>query len=99
MKSPLYILLLLVASLVAASLDAFPDPPAVHSHALDVKVTGARDLPNACDDQRSHWISLCRILPPPFGRVEFAGMLHPNRLGDEKAAMRHAADASPPAVA
>jgi len=26
-------------------------------------------------------------------------MLHPNRLGDEKAAMRHAADASPPAVA
>ena len=99
MKSPLYIVLLLVASVVAASVDAFPDPPAVHSHVLDVKVTGARDLPNACDDQRSHWISLCSILPPPCGRVEFTGMLHPNRLGGEKAAMRHAADPSPPAVA
>jgi hypothetical protein len=99
MKSPLYIVLVLVASLVASSLDASPDPPAVHPHALDAKSTEARDLPNSCDNQRSHWISLCGVLPLPFGRVDFTGMVTPNRLGDEMAAVRHAADPSPPAVA
>jgi hypothetical protein len=98
MKSPPYIVLVLVASLLAASLDAFPDPPAVNPHGLNVKVTVARDLPSAYDDQRWHWISLCGVLPLPFRRVDFARMMTPKRLGDAMAAVRHAADPSPPAV-
>src|SRR5258705_7385424 len=96
MKSPLYSVLVLVASLVAASLDAFPDPPAVNPHGLDVKLTGARDLPSVCDDQRSQGVSLCWVLPLPVRRIDFTGMVTPNRLCEAKAAVRHAADPSPP---
>ena len=45
MKSILYIVLVLVASLAATAVDRLPDPPALNPHILDTKVAGLHHRP------------------------------------------------------
>jgi hypothetical protein len=96
MKSILYIVLVLLASLVATSVDAAPDPPAVNPHILDVKIAGLREFPNAFNMQRLSCASPCLAPHLPFRRVELTEMVTPNRPSDEISLAGHAADPSPP---
>jgi hypothetical protein len=97
MKSILYIVLVLVASLVAASVDAAPDPPAVNPHTLDFKIAGLREFPDAFDEQRLHCASPCLAPHLPLRRVDLTEIVKPNHPGDEIAMVGYAADPSPPA--
>ena len=89
-------MLVLAASLVATSVDAVPDPPAVNPHILDVKIAGLRGVPGAFDEQRLHCASLCLVPYLPFRRVDLTEMVKPNRPSDEMALVGYAADPSPP---
>jgi len=95
MKLILYIVLVTVAALVASSLDAVPDPPAVNPH-LDVKIAGLRELPNAVDEQslRLAWSGLAP--QPPRRRSGLTEIAGPNRPSEELAVVACAADPSPP---
>jgi hypothetical protein len=96
MKLILYIVLVTVAALVASSLDAVPDPPAVNPHGLDAKIAGVRELPTAADEQSLRFARAC-LAPQPLrrqsGLTEIAG---PHRPSEELAVVAYAADPSPP---
>ena len=96
MKLILYIVLVTVAALVATSLDAVPDPPAVNPHGLDAKIAGVRELPNTANDQILRF-TLAYLAPQPLrhrsGLPEIAG---PQRPSEGLAVVACAADPSPP---
>ena len=96
MKLILYIVLVTVAALVASSLDAVPDPPAVNPHGLNAKIAGVREVPNTADEQSSHF-SLANLEPQNSrrgsGLTEIAG---PPRPSEDLAVVACAADPSPP---
>lgn len=96
MKLILYIVLVMVAALVASSLDAVPDPPAVNPHGLDAKVAGVRELPNTADEQslRFAWAHLAA--QPPRSRSGLTEIAGPHRPSEELAVVACAADPSPP---
>lgn len=96
MKLLVYIALVLGPLLVAASLDAVPDPPAVSPHAVDVGASGLRQAPNASDEQRSQQTSLFVASHYTFQRLDLAGMVETIRSGDDVALVRSAGDPSPP---
>lgn len=94
MKLILYIVLVTVAALVASSLDAAPDPPAVNPHVLDVKIASLRELPNTVDEQNLLLARAC--VAPQFPRVTLSEIVGPSRPSDDMAVVKCAADPSPP---
>ena len=96
MKLILYIVLVTVAALVASSLDAVPDPPAVNPHGLDAKIAGVRELPNTTDEHSLPFVRTC-LAPQLSGQLsgltEIAGA---DRPSEESAVVACAADPSPP---
>ncbi len=96
MKLILYLVLVTVAALLASSLDAVPDPPAVNPHALDVKIASLRELPNGVDEQSLQFAWACVAPHIPIrgaGLTEIAG---PYRPSEELAVVACGADSSPP---
>jgi hypothetical protein len=96
MKLILYIVLVTVAALVASSLDAVPDPPAVSPHGSGAKVTGVRELPNAVDEQNLRFARACLAPQPPRRRSSLTEIAGPNRPSEDLAVVACAADPSPP---
>ena len=96
MKLILYIVLVTVAALVASSLDAVPDPPAVNPHGLDAKIAGARELPAAADEPSLQFARAC-LAPQLSGRRSgLTTITAPRRASEELAVVACAADPSPP---
>jgi len=88
--------LVTVAALVATSLDAVPDPPAVNPHGLDAKIAGVRELPNTADDQILRF-TLAYLAPqPPRHRSDLTEMGVAQRPSEDLAVVACAADPSPP---
>jgi len=96
MKLILCIVLVIVASLVATSLDAVPDPPAVNPHGLDFKIASVREVPHTFEEQGLRCAWLCVAPQFPLLQVGVTEIVRPNRPSDEMAAMACAADPSPP---
>jgi hypothetical protein len=96
MKPILYIVLVLVASLVATSVDAVPDPPAVNPHTSDIKMAGLREVPDAFAEQRLHCASACLAPHLPFRQVDATETAKPIRPRGEIALVGYAGDPSPP---
>jgi hypothetical protein len=95
MKSLVYIALLLSALMVAASVDAVPDPPAVNPHTLDLKIGGLLEIADGCPEQSRYGV-LPYLVPVPLQRVDFIEMLNAGRLSGQIAWVSAAGDPSPP---
>jgi hypothetical protein len=98
MKSISYLALVLSVLIVAASIDAVPDPPAVPPHTVNVKascvrgfVSGFREYRLPCDlaGISSH---------VPIDRVSTADRTKPKRSNDWITLTAYAADSSPPVL-
>jgi len=96
MKLIAYIALVLGSLLVAASLDAIPDPPAVNPHTVDVRAGGLRDLPEVLSEHRLCCASFCRGIQAPLLQIDSCETAKPNRSHDEIALVISAGDPSPP---
>jgi hypothetical protein len=94
MKSLAYIALVLSVLMVAASMDAIPDPPAVNPHSLDLKIVGM--LPDASPELRLYGVSPCLALFLPVRRVDFIEAVKLSRPSDQIARVSTAGDPSPP---
>jgi hypothetical protein len=92
----MYIALVLSVLMVAASLDAVPDPPAINPHSLNLKAVGLIEVPDASPELRLHglWPSLGLLLP--LRRVEFVETVKSSRPSDQIARVSTAGDPSPP---
>jgi hypothetical protein len=95
MKSLVYIALVLSVLIVAASVDAFPDPPAVNPHSLDLKMVGLSELPDA-SQLRLHGVSPCLALFVPLRQVDLIETVKSSRPSDQIARVSAAGDPSPP---
>lgn len=98
MKLLVYIALVLGPLLVAASLDAIPDPPAVNPHAVEVRTSTLCQFQPAFDEQRFQCGAFFVFPHHAFRRIDFAGATEPIRSGDDVALLRSAGDPSPPAL-
>ena len=96
MKSLVHLALVLSALMVAASMDAVPDPPAVNPHSLDLKIVGLMEVPDASPEQRLHGGSPYLALFLPVRRVDFVETVKPARPSDHIAWVSAAGDPSPP---
>ncbi len=96
MKLILYIVLVTVAALVASSLDAVPDPPAVNPHVLDIKIAGLRALPNTVSEQNLRFAKAGLAPQSLRHRSGFIAIARPNLPSEELAVVACAADPSPP---
>ena len=97
MKSLAYIALVLSVLMVAASVDAVPDPPAVNPHTLDLKIVGLLEVPDVSPELRLYGPpSLALFLP--LRRVDFIETVQSSRPSDEIALVSAAGDPSPPLV-
>jgi hypothetical protein len=96
MKSLVYIALVLSVLMVAASVDAVPDPPAVNPHSLDLKIVGLLEVPDVSPELRLYGVPPCLALLLPIRRVDFIETATLCRPGDEIARMSAAGDPSPP---
>jgi hypothetical protein len=87
------------AVLIAASLDARPDPPAVDPHSGMVKASSPQDCADASRDPAG---CLGTAAAPPRVQIHQTAFVHedePRRFSDFVARMGQAADPSPPARA
>jgi hypothetical protein len=96
MKSLLYIALLLSVLMVAASVDAVPDPPAVNPHSLDLKLVGLLEVPDASPELRLYGVSPCLALFLPVRGVDFIETVKLSRPSDQITRVSAAGDPSPP---
>jgi hypothetical protein len=96
MKSLLYIALLLSVLMVAASVDAVPDPPAVNPHSLDLKIVGLLEVPDASPELRLYGVSPCLAFFLPVRRVDFIETVKLSRPSDQITRVSAAGDPSPP---
>jgi hypothetical protein len=96
MKSLAYIALVLSVFMVAASVDAVPDPPAVNPHSLDLKNVGMLEVPDASPELRLYGVSPCLALFLPVRRVDFIETVTSSRPSDQIARVSTAGDPSPP---
>lgn len=98
MKSLLYIALVLSVLMVAASVDAVPDPPAVNPHSLDLKIVRLLEVPDASPELRLYGVSPCLalFLFLPLRLVDFIETLKSSRPSDQIARVSAAGDPSPP---
>jgi hypothetical protein len=96
MKLILYVVLVTVAALVASSLDAVPDPPAVNPHGLNAKIASVRALPNTADEPSLRFAWSCLAPQSPRRRSGLTEIAGPHRPSEEFSAVACAADPSPP---
>ena len=96
MKSLLYIAVVLSVLMVAASVDAVPDPPAVNPHSLDLRIVRILEVPDASPELRLYGVSLCLALFLPVRRVDFIETLKSSCPTDQIARVSAAGDPSPP---
>lgn len=96
MKSLAYIALVLSVLMVAASVDAIPDPPAVNPHTFDLKIVGLLEVPDASPEQRLYSVSQYLATMLPFRRVDFIETVKSSRPSDQIARVSVAGDPSPP---
>jgi hypothetical protein len=96
MKSLAYIALVLSVLMVAASVDAVPDPPAVNPHTLDLKIVGLLEVPDVSPELRLYGVPPSLALFLPLRRVDFIEAAMSNRPSDQIARMNTAGDPSPP---
>jgi hypothetical protein len=98
MKSISYMVLVLVVLMVAASIDAVPDPPAETPHTVNVKATCLRQFVSVFREQRLTCDSPCLSLHVPIHRVNPTDAAKPKRSSDWIALAVYAADPSPPVL-
>lgn len=96
MKSLAYIALVLSVLMVAASVDAVPDPPAVNPHSLDLKIVGMLEVPDASPEQRLHGVAAYLALFLPVRRIDFIETAKLGRPSDQIVRVSAAGDPSPP---
>ena len=96
LKSLVYIALVLSVLMVAASVDAVPDPPAVNPHSLDLKSVGLLEVPDVSPELRLYGVSPCLALFLPARRVDFIETVKSSRPSDQIARENTAGDPSPP---
>ena len=96
MKSLVYIALVLSVLMVAASVDAVPDPPAINPHSLDLKTVGLLEVPDVSPELRLHGLSPYLALFLPLRRIDFIETVTSSRPSDQIARMNTAGDPSPP---
>jgi hypothetical protein len=96
MKSLVYIALVLSVLMVAASVDAVPDPPAVNPHSSDLKIVGLVDVPDASPELRLPGVSPCLALFLPLRQIDFVEAVKSSRPSDQIARVSAAGDPSPP---
>jgi hypothetical protein len=96
MKSLAYIALVLSVLMVAASVDAVPDPPAVNPHSLDLKIVGMLEVPDVSPELRLHGVSPYLALFLPVRRVDFVETVKASCPSDRIARVSAAGDPSPP---
>jgi hypothetical protein len=96
MKPVFYMVLVLGALLVCASVDALPDPPAVNPHALDAKSSCLRDSVSDFGQQHvtGEWASIPVLTA--LCQMDSATSAEPLRPSDGIVVTGHAADSSPP---
>jgi hypothetical protein len=96
MKFISHVALVLCVFLVAASVDAVPDPPAVTPHTVDVKVSCLRDFVGSFREGLLTGDLACQSPHAPTHRVSCANDTEPKRSNDWNALAVYAADSSPP---
>ncbi len=96
MKSLVYIALVLSVLMVAASVDAVPDPPAINPHSVGLKTVGLLDVPDLSPELRWYGISPSLALFLPLRRVDFIETVKSGRPSDQIARVSTAGDPSPP---
>jgi hypothetical protein len=96
MKSLVYIALVLSVLMVAASVDAVPDPPAINPHNLDLKTVGLLEVPDASPELRLYGVSPYLTLFLPLRGVDFIENAKSIRPSDQIARVNLAGDPSPP---
>lgn len=96
MKSLVYIALVLSVLIVAASVDAVPDPPAINPHSVDLKTVGLREVPDVSPDLLLHGLAPCLALFLPLRPVDFIETVKSSRPSDQIARVSNAGDPSPP---
>jgi hypothetical protein len=96
MKSLAYTALVLSVLMVAASVDAVPDPPAVNPHSLDLKIVGLLEVPDVSPELRLYGVSPYLALFLPVRRVDFVETVKSSRPSDQIARVSTAGDPSPP---
>ncbi len=93
-----YAVLIVCALMVAASVDAVPDPPAVTPHSVSVKDTCPLDFVGDFRVQRVTARSACISPQVPIHRVTLADGANPKRSSDPIILTGYAADPSPPVL-
>ena len=96
MKSLAYIALVLSVLMVAASVDAVPDPPAINPHSFDLKIVGLLEVPDASPELRLSGAPLSLALLLPVRRMDFIETAKSSRPSDRIARVNTAGDPSPP---
>jgi hypothetical protein len=96
MKSLVYIALVLSVLMVAASLDAVPDPPAINPHSCGLKTVSFLEAPDASPELRLHGLSASLALFLPLRRFDFIEAVKATRPSDQIARVSMAGDPSPP---
>jgi len=96
MKSLAYIALVLSVLMVAASVDAVPDLPAVNPHSLDLKIVGLLEVPDVSPDLRLYGVPPSLALLLPVRQVDFVETVTSSRPSDQIARVNTAGDPSPP---
>jgi hypothetical protein len=98
MKSLAYIALVLSVLMVAASVDAAPDPPAINPHSIDLKIVGMLEVPDVSPGLRLYGALPNLALLLPLRRVDFIENLRISRPSDPIARLSTAGDPSPPVL-
>ena len=96
MKSLAYFALVLSVLMVAASVDALPDPPAVNPHSLDLKIVSLLEVPDVSPELRLQGVPPSVALCLPLRRVDFIEIMKSSRPSDQIARVNTAGDPSPP---
>ena len=97
MKSISYLALVLSVFMVAATIDAVPDPPAVAPHTVDVKDSCLREFVSDFHEQPLTGDLTC-ISHAPIHRVSLSDAAEPKRSSDWITLAGYAADSSPPVL-
>ena len=95
MKSLAYIALVLSVLMVAASVDAVPDPPAINQHCLDFKTVGL-EVPDISPELRLHGVAPYLAPFVPLRSVDCIEAVKSTRPSDQIARANIAGDPSPP---
>jgi hypothetical protein len=98
MKSISYVVMVLSVFMVAAAIDAIPDPPAVTPHTVNVKDSCPRGFDGGFREQRLTCDSACISPYVPIQRISRVDATKPKRFSDWIALTGYAADPSPPVL-